>query len=161
MDKSMKKYIGAVRRRLNMPKELKDRVMTDFLSSIEARNEDGQNYESIRAELGTPKKAAAELNEQMQEYTYKKSSWRWLCLALALFSGLCLAYEGLAGLLLVLFNKVYNAASIGVIGGADGPTAIFVTTNPNTQFFPSAGIYALLLAMGIVGFIALSRLKKE
>ena len=75
------KYLRAVRRRLNMPRELKDRVMTDFVSSIEARKEDGQSEEAIREELGTPKQAATELNQQMQEYTYQKSPWRWLCLA--------------------------------------------------------------------------------
>ena len=72
MEKNMEKYLRAVRRRLNMPKALKDRVMMDFASSIEARIEDGQSEEAIWAELGTPKQAAAELNRQMQEYTYKK-----------------------------------------------------------------------------------------
>ena len=157
---NMDKYLRAVRRRLNMPKDIKDRVMTDFVSSIEARREQGQEDSSIVAEWGTPKQAANALNGQVQEYTYKKSPWRWLCLALAVFSGLCLAYKGLAGLLLVLFNKAYNA-SIGVIGGADGPTAIFVTTNTSGRIFPSAGIYVLLLAMGIVGFLALRKIKRD
>ena len=156
----METYLRAVRRRLNMPKDLKDRVMTDFASSIEARREAGLEDAAILAELGTPKQAAKELNVQMQEYTYKKSPWRWLCLALAIFSGLCLAYEGLAGLLLVLFNKAYNA-SVGVIGGADGPTAIFVTTNTSGRVFPSMGLYILLLVMGIVGFLALRKIKKD
>ena len=156
---NMEKYLRAVRRRLNMPNELKERVMTDFVSSIEARKEDGQSEESILAEFGSPKQAAKELNEQMKEYTYKKSPWRWACLALAIFSALCLAYRGLPGLLLMLFNKSYNAASVGVIGGADGPTAIFVTTN--TTAFPTAGIYVLLLLMGILGFIALRKINRK
>ena len=157
---NMEAYLRAVRRRLNMPKDLKDRVMADFSSSIELRMESGQTKEEILAELGSAKQAAKELNQQMQEYTYKKSPWRWLCLALAIFSGLCLAYEGLAGLLLVLFNKAYNA-SVGVIGGADGPTAVFVTTNTSGRFFPSMGLYILLLVMGIVGFLALRKIKKD
>lgn len=156
---NMEKYLRAVRRRLNMPNELKERVMTDFVSSIEARKEDGQSEESILAEFGSPNQAAKELNEQMKEYTYKKSPWRWACLALAIFSALCLAYRGLPGLLLMLFNKSYNAASVGVIGGADGPTAIFVTTN--TTAFPTAGIYVLLLLMGILGFIALRKINRK
>ena len=61
---------------------------------------------------------------------------------------------------MVLFNKAYNA-SIGIIGGADGPTAIFVTTNPASRVFPSVGLYILLLVMGIVGFLALRKLKKD
>lgn len=159
MDKNTEKYLRAVRRRLNMPKALRDRVMADFLSSMEARLEDGQQEADMLSEFGPPKQAAAELNAQMKEYTYRKSPWRWGCLGLAVISGLCLAYKGLPSLLLVLFNKVHNA-SIGIIGGADGPTAIFVTTKPAAGF-PSAVIYGLLLIMGILGFIALRKLKRK
>ena len=160
MEKNMEKYLRAVRRRLDMPKEVKKRVMADFADSVEARLENGQDEAAILAELGTPKQAARELNSQMNEYTYKKSPWRWICLALAVVSGLCLAYRGLPGLLLMLFNKANNA-SIGIIGGADGPTAIFVTTSTTDMPFPSAGMYVLLLAMGLIGFAALGRLKKK
>lgn len=160
MEKNMKKYLRAVRRRLNMPKALKDRVMMDFASSIEARIEDGQSEEAILTELGNPKQAAAELNRQMLEYTYEKSSWRWGCLGLAIVSGLCLAYQGLPGLLLILFNEVNNAASVGIIGGADGPTAIFVTTSPDALLY-TYGMSVLLLIMGVLGFIALSKLKRK
>lgn len=153
------KYLRAVRHRLNMPKDLKDRVMADFLSSIAARQEDGQEEGAILAEFGSPKAAAAELNRQMAEYTYRKSPWRWACLGLAILSCLCLAYRGLPGLLLVLFNKVNNA-SMGIIGGADGPTAVFITTTPDALMY-SYGMSALLLVMGIVGFLALRKLKRK
>ena len=160
MDKNMKTYLRAVKRRLNMPKELKNRVMADFTGSIEARIEDGQNLQTIFAELGTPKQAAKDLNQQMKAYTYRKSPWRWGCLALSVVSTLCLAYRGLPGLLLMLFNKANNAATVGIIGGADGPTAIFVTGNTNAPF-PSATLYILLILMGIIGFIALGKLKQD
>ena len=154
------KYLRAVRRRLNMPKQFKDRVMADFLCSVEARQEDGLSEEQILATFGTPAQAAAELNNQMQEYTYRKSPWRWVCLVLSVFSGLCLVYQGYVNLLLVLFNKANNA-SIGIIGGADGPTSVFVTTKTLYSGLPADAIYAMLLVMGIVGFFALSRLKKD
>ena len=160
MEKKLTKYLCAVRRRLNMPNDAKDRVMADFESSVRCRLEEGQTLDKIVRELGKPGKAAADLNGQMQEFTYQKSPWRWGCLGLALFSGLCLAHKGLPGLLLVLFNKANNA-SIGIIGGADGPTAVFVTTNPNGQVFPSVGIYILLLVMGIIGFLALCRIEPK
>lgn len=160
MEKNMEKYLRAVRRRLDMPKEVKKRVMADFADSVEARLENGQDEAAILAELGTPKQAAKELNEQMKDYTYQKSPWRWVCLALAVFSGLCIIYHGLAGLLLTLFNNVNNA-SIGIIGGADGPTAVFVTTTKLYSGLPAEAIYAMLLAMGLIGFAALGRLKKK
>ena len=154
------KYLRAIRRRLNMPKELKDRVMTDFAGSIDARMELGQCEADIFAELGTPKQVAKDLNEQMKEYTYKKSPWRWACLILAVFSGLCLVYQGYANLLLMLFNKANNA-SIGIIGGADGPTSVFVTTKTLYSGLPAEAIYAMLMVMGLIGFIALSKMKQK
>ena len=157
---NMDRYLRAVRRRLNKPKELKDRVMADFLCSLDARMEDGQKENEILAELGTPKQAAQELNRQMQEYTYRKSPWRWGALGLAIFSGLCLAYKGLPSLQLALFNTA-NHASIGIIGGADGPTEVFVTTAETGRIIPSAGIYVLLLTMGLFGFLALGKLMRE
>lgn len=160
MEKNMEKYLRAVRHRLDMPKEVKKRVMADFADSVEARLENGQDEAAILAELGTPKQAAKELNEQMKDYTYQKSPWRWACLALAVFSGLCIVYHGLAGLLLTMFNNVNNA-SIGIIGGTDGPTAVFVTTRKLYSGLPAEAIYAMLLAMGLIGFTALGRLKKK
>ena len=159
MEKKIKHYLRAVRNRLNMPNSLKDRVMADFSSSIQVRMEDGQSADAILAELGKPKQAAAELNRQMQEYTYVKSPWRWVSLALAVVAGLCLAYRGLPGLLLMLFNKVNNAASIGIIGGADGPTAIFVTTSGSAP--TTITMYIFLLAAGVLGFLILRKLKRK
>lgn len=159
MEKKTQKYLRSVRRRLNMPKALKDRVMADFAESMEARIEDGQKEETIFSELGTPKQAAEELNCQMEAYTYRKSPWRWACLALAILSGLCIAYKGLPGLLLMLFNKANNA-SIGIIGGADGPTAVFVTTSGN-GFHATIGLYILLLITGVLGFLILRKLKQK
>lgn len=156
----LRKYLRVVRRRLDVPKQLKDRIMEDFVSSIDARKENGQEEAAILAELGAPKMAARELNQQMREYTYRKSPWRWVCLAVAILSGLCLAYQGLPGLLLMLFNKSYNAAaSIGVIGGADGPTAIFVTTK--TSATPLFMIYGSFILLGLVGFLLLRKLKRK
>lgn len=155
----MKQYLRAIKRRLNMPRELKERVMADLESSIASRKDDGQTEAEIIAELGSPRQAANELNEQMKEYTYTKSPWRWACLALAVISALCIACRGLPGLLLTLFNQANNA-SVGIIGGADGPTAIFVTTSPDALQY-SYGMAALLLVMGILGYVALGRIKRK
>jgi len=155
----MQKYLRAVKRKLNMPRELRDRVMADLECSVEARREDGQTDAQIMAELGTPRQAAAELNEQLREYTYKKSPWRWACLALAVIAALCIIYRGLPGLLLMLFNQANNS-SIGMIGGADGPTAVFITTSADALTY-SYGMSALLLIMGSIGFIALSKIKQN
>lgn len=157
-EKKLKKYCKAVKRRLNLPKEIRERVMNDFISSIHARREAGETDEAIFADLGSPKEAAATLNEQMKEYAYEKSPWRWLCLAIGIWGGLVFANNGITALLAKwLTDSMNQSASVGIIGGADGPTSIFVTTTP------SAGnlIWALVALMGALGFWFLGRIKKK
>lgn len=159
--KKMKKYCNSVERRLNLPRDVKARVMTDFVSSIAARREAGESDEQIFAELGTPKEAAALLNDQMKEYAYRKSKWRWLALAVAVLAGGRLVWSVLVSwLLTALFTvNMGESAGLGVIGGADGPTAIFLTTALRPIWH---GI--LPVAVMIVGFAAwwhLGHLKKK
>ena len=164
-EKKMKKYTNAVERRLNLPRKIKVRVMSDFISAITARRESGMTDEEIYGELGTPKHAAAVLNEQMQEYTYRKSPWRFVFAA-------CAAY-GAAELLDKLWGKLFSwymqrfyygfagneAESIGIIGGADGPTVVFVTTAVDSVFY--WWIPILLIGVGVWGFLRLRKCKQK
>lgn len=160
-EKKMKKYTRSVERRLNLPRDVKKRVMSDFLSSIQARQEAGMTDEEIYAELGTPKNAAADLNEQMKEYAYRKSPWRFLFLPLVVYGAaellsslvVWIAYLAISDPLL----HAGEAASMGIIGGADGPTAIFVTT-PTWMHYINP---VLFLIIGIIGFRWLSRCKQK
>lgn len=155
----MNKYLKSIERRLNLPKEVRERVMNDLRSSIAARREAGQTDEAIMAELGTPKAVAAELNEQMKEYACRRSPWRWAALAVEVLGGLMLAYNGIMGLLAWLLTGMANEAqSVGIIGGADGPTAIFVTSEPSAQ---NIIIWLMLLLMGVLGFRYLSHMEPE
>lgn len=164
-EKKMKKYVSSVARRLNLPKDVKKRVMSDFESSITARKEAGQTDEEIYAELGKPKKAAADLNEQMKEYAYRKSPWRFVFLALAILSAawillsrLFLYFGMLLNTLHVTFSPNFSA-SIGVIGGADGPTSIFVAGPAGFDW--DAAIMIAVLVIGILGFFRLRRCRKK
>lgn len=158
-EKKMKSYVNAVERRLNLPREIKARVMSDFQSSIVARREAGQTDEEIYAELGTPAKAAADLNEQMKDYTYRKSPWRFLFLGIAAIGGVRLLYDGFVSLIgyFLLRRQSGGAATIGIIGGADGPTAIFVTTPAWTR----PVWMAALLIVGVVGYLLLRHCKAK
>ena len=156
-EKKMKKYVNAIERRLNLPLEVKARVMSDFASSIAARREAGQTDEQIMAELGSPKKVAAELNEQMKEFACKKNPWRFAYLALAVFGALRIL-QGTWMRLLIAFFKLRpshsDAATIGIIGGADGPTAVVVTS--------PGWVHALLpVAIFTVGVVGYWKLKKQ
>ena len=162
MANTMKKYLASIARRLNMPKDVKERVMNDFQSSIRGRLEAGQTDEEIFAELGSPKKVAAELNEQMKDYTYIKSPWRWVCLAVIIGCILSLTFGGTLGVLMHIFNAALTD-SVGIIGGADGPTAIFITTSPDYQeyIWYQAGITVLVLLMSVLGFWRLRRCPRK
>ena len=159
-----KKYLKAVRRRLDLPRELKDRVISDLSSSIQERREAGQTEEEIFTALGSPKLCAADLNAQMREYTYRRSPWRFLFLAAAVAAGLRIGYELVLWVVVHIWVKLYNlvafdsqAAVVGIIGGADGPTSIFITT---PDWVPLA-LTVLGLAVCIFGYVRLCRCKRK
>lgn len=164
-EKTMKKYIRSVERRLNLPKDIRARVMSDFASSIQERREAGQTDEAIRAELGTPKQAAAELNAQMKEFAYRKSPWRFVCIALAVLSAGWILLSRLFlyfGMFLETLTWSFSpnpAASIGIIGGADGPTAIFVTGPVGFDW--DVAIVAAVLIVSILGYLRLRKCKQK
>lgn len=160
MSEKMKKYIKFVRQRLNLPRDVKSRVISDFESSILARLEAGMTEEAILSELGTPAKAAADLNEQMKEFSYRKSPWRFLFAGLAVYGGVRLLDKLWTQLAVWWMTGAFQekeAASIGIIGGADGPTAIFVTSPAWTHWL----VPALLLVLGIWGYIRLKKCKQK
>lgn len=160
-DPRIKKYVNAVQRHLRMPWDVRTRVMSDFGSSVSARREAGESVEEILKSLGTPKQAARELNKQMKEYTYRKSPWRYVFLFLAVICGIILLGE-LFSMAVVWYMTGSEAATLGVIGGADGPTAVFVTTK--VEGLPEEVKLALCiigLAAGIFGYWKSKRLKRE
>lgn len=154
-DEKLEQYVKTIKRRLNLPREAKNRVLDDLRSTIAAKREMGMTCEQIMADLGSPKQVAAERNRQMKEFACRKSPWRYLFAALAAYGA-----AELMGTLVTLWilkrEVVLEAATIGVIGGADGPTAIFVT-GPGWagNILPVAAIIA-----GIWGFLWLSRCRK-
>lgn len=153
-----KRYLGAVNRRLNMPKRYRRRVLSDLESSIAARHEAGESDEEILQALGTPKQVAEEMNAQMLPHTLRKSPWRFAALALGVLGALIVLFEGVWPVALLGAN-----ASLGVIGGADGPTAIFVTSVQKEVGFLSAEmlIGALLLLAGVAGYFLLRRCPRK
>ncbi len=160
-NRKMKKYTNSVERKLNLPRDVKGRVMADFISSIQSRRDAGLTDEEIFAELGAPGAVAADLNEQMKEFAYRKSPWRWACLVPMILCALMLAFKGGVGLMMFLMNlHVNEASSIGIIGGADGPTAIFVTRTSGSMYLETV-ILALALILSLIGFYRLGHMRKK
>ena len=93
-----------------------------------------------------------------KEQNGRKGPWWFVCLAAAVISGSWLAFYGIIQLLAhgILEGE---AASIGIIGGADGPTAVFVTTQ--TGFDWDVALMAAVFLLGIGGLFILRRCKNK
>ena len=89
-----------------------------------------------------------------------KKLLKWICLAWILAGG----YELLGSLFAWILSlavavpefSVGEAATIGIIGGADGPTAIFVTRPAWTGYV----LPVVCLLIGTVGFLKLYKAEK-
>lgn len=120
----VKRYMNAIERYLRVDRKTRVRIMTELASDFQSRRESGQSDEAIMKELGTPEEVATQFNTALNAPN-KPSRWRWAFAALAV---LILAIA----LVPMLADKLSanQAASLGVIGGADGPTAIYVSASP-------------------------------
>jgi len=153
----MKKYLRKIEWHLMLPKDVRRRCMEDLNSSIEERREAGQSDDEIMAELGKPEKVAEELNRQMQDYMLKKTPWRFVCLIAAAIAFLLMMWDLFVD---ILFSSILTGAneSVGIIGGADGPTSILVTTatGPDWEFM----LFSAIFILGIAGYFWLRRGRK-
>lgn len=120
----VKRYMNAIERHLQADRKTRVRIMTELASDFQSRRESGQTDEHIMSELGTPEEVAAQFNTGL-EVPVRPSRWRWGFVALAV---LVLAVV----LVPILADKLAAGqdAALGVIGGADGPTAIYVSASP-------------------------------
>lgn len=120
----VKRYMNAIERRLRTGRKTRGRIMTELAGDFESRRESGQSDEEIMAALGTPEEVAEQFNAAFGA-PGAASRWRWGFVVLAL---LVLVVALIP--LLVANLTAGQAASLGVIGGADGPTSIYVSASP-------------------------------
>ena len=99
--------------------------------------------------------------QEQKKNTGRKSPLRFLFGALAAYGAAELLGSLIAWIAyLMIADPVLHAgeaASIGIIGGADGPTAVFVTTPGWTGYV----LPVLALAVGIWGYLYFSRRKQK
>ena len=85
-----------------------------------------------------------------------KSPWRFLFAAVAAWG----VWELIGGAVVALLLRTGilmpgKASSIGVIGGADGPTAIFVTHKAPAWY--QIALAVVMIAVGVWGFLRLGK----
>lgn len=114
----VKRYVNTVERHLHLDRSTRLRVMNDLASDLQSRLDAGETLADIQADLGDARTLAETLNQEFSDHRDNASPWRWAFLVLAIFLALVFAVSGL--------TARQEAASIGIIGGADGPTAIYV-----------------------------------
>lgn len=130
----VKRYMNAIERNLRMDRKTRARVMADLASDFQNRRDAGQSDAEIMAELGAPAQAAAEFNAAFaaegpgnaRRPWGTPSRWRWLFLAAAVLA-LLVNFAVMWFWRYMPFYEASPGGSLGIIGGADGPTAVFVT----------------------------------
>ena len=75
---------------------------------------------------------------------------KWIVVIIAIL-GIILTGFGISA-------KIKGAASVGIIGGADGPTAVFVAGNVGDLF--SIGVIIVGIILVVAGAIIYRRIKK-
>ena len=114
------------------------------------------------AEAGAVVSQAIGQSERIATRRYLRL-FRWFLTAIC---GLCLLIGGpfliFAFVVLTSADFLFGAAPPGVIGGADGPTAIITASAPSsTSLFWMVGILLILLAVCIVLAVKVWRLEKK
>ena len=152
-----RRYLHAVKHELCLRGTARRRVIKPLARKL--REHPDYTYDQIVSIFGTCGETALELNQSIPGYLYSKSYWRFAFLPVGIL-GLwgCLQYLGFRMFCQFLLHypgflsPIYpgNEDSIGIIGGADGPTAIFITDSPA---FTSSLSFAACVLFSLAGFL--------
>lgn len=152
-------YVEQILRRTGLPRKDKKRLEADLNSDIAARLESGAGMADVMAAMGTPEQMAASLRAGLQQPPLPpKSGWRWAILAVAVVLAVMFGM-GVVGLFSA-FQPVEQSPSVAIIGGADGPTAIYSTTRLQTGMFAVGSLLPYFnLALTALGIFLLMQWK--
>lgn len=120
-------YIKRVKAALSVSRRSKQEIVRDLEEIFSSALEHGETEQEVIERLGMPREFARSMEEQLgidAEARRKKQRVRMAVLFIA-----AAVFFGTAA---VIFSYITAQAAlpVGVIGGADGPTAIFVTAAP-------------------------------
>lgn len=152
--KTKEQYIRQILRRIRVTDGVKRRIRADLLADIAAKQDAGQTLAQIQAEMGSPDRAAAEFNAAYDGTPARRwYVWQQAAKAAApvllVLAVLCLAAS--PAVRMALFG-----GSVGIIGGADGPTSIYVTAGPQSPVGSFLALYGLPLALLALAVLCLA-----
>ena len=121
-----------------------DELLSDMM-------ENGLSEADAIAKIGTPEKIAEEIleNAAPEEFTEKDTAGRVLVGISIVLAVVALVAKISGGMLPVSFSTSSAGTSIGIIGGADGPTSIFLAGKVGEP----VALYALAASMITVTII--------
>lgn len=163
--------ISAALRRSGMEKKTRKRLEADLASDFSIRLEKGESAEEIIRSMGTPEELVKGFCLEAPAVSPKTRKQKVLFVLGIIFAvltaaaGLGTAWEEYAvGNFPSLFYgrpipKQVNGAQ--VIGGADGPTKIFVSSNPSPALLALLGICAAVCVVCFVLYARSSRKKQR
>lgn len=134
MKNELDRYLDQIRRRLRVDKATRERILSDLTGDLYDRLRRGESAADIIADMGPAEEVAAGFNENFAaEGQPARPVWRWAFLAAGVFLLLSDTVPTLIGWAAeywehARFLREMEANNVAVIGGADGPTAVFVTT---------------------------------
>ena len=153
------RYIRQALRKMKVSPQKKKEIARDLEEIFASAAEHGESEQAVMERLGTPEEYAAGISGQLPGK--RRSVLRLTFIAATAALSSCFMFLGICMRTATIREPKGGSASIGIIGGADGPTSILVTAgemNPS-QAFLWAG--AALLAVTVVQVVLLIRAKKR
>lgn len=148
--KKIKQYMTAIENQLQVPPKMTARISSDLGTDFHARMETGKTAEQVMEEMGTPRESALRINQEFlkENQTHTGTGRK---------AGILCCLGALLGLLAAIWLVIpltraieTNAWVISAIGGADGPTAIFIAGKVNTVLDVILQTLSLLAAVGVL-----------
>ena len=162
LSRMARRYLRAVRHELCLPGKARKEALAALKAQLSHLD---CSYPELISRMGSPLQAADLYNRSQDGVFYTKSLWRIPCLILGILGSLFFLLKAFGNELVyfLVSHQGYSlgqAYSIGVIGGADGPTSIFVSTLPDPSATYWYLIYLLSAVFGFLGYYYF-RHKKE
>ena len=125
---------------IKIAEALNTSVSTLLGESISSDNESNSEIRVLAEKLEVLNLMISAKNER------NRKAWRIIFIASAAVAALYILYSIITS---IFYHHLINSAqaSVGIIGGADGPTSIFVTSLPITSALPVVAIIILLAAV--------------
>jgi len=129
------KYIHEVNKMLPLPSRAKKEICRDLEEIFESAAEHGESEAQVIQRLGSPEEFVRSLNEQIdfKKFSLEHQRKKHLLVIICIFIASMVCFGIYAVLNLIGITRQLEH-SLGIIGGADGPTAIFITPSSGVDF---------------------------